>query len=123
MHQGATLGSWKHQGRQLLGDGIIFLGQSFLHERLNLARDVDIDLHPGADDDGVGAKVEGLEHRHGRADAVDPCDIAGRRNNPPPPSAYDDGQVCKGRVIPLFDGGVEAVAIHMGDGEGEELSV
>ncbi len=54
---------------------------------------------------------------------MDPGDVAGGGHDAPPPPADDDGQVGEGRVVPLFDGGVEAVAIHMGDGEGEKLRV
>jgi len=83
----------------------------------HLAANPDIFGHVGPDDGGGGAQRQGLEHRHGRADAEGAGDVARRRDHAALAAANDDRLVGKLRVIALFHGRVERVAIDMGERE------
>lgn len=80
-------------------------------------------VHPGLHDHGVGAELHRLKHRHGRADAADAGEVAAGRDHPAMPAADDDRLVADRRIVALFDAGIESVAVHVGDGEREELGV
>ncbi len=56
--------------------------RQFLHRRADLAPDLDVFLHVGADDHRLRAGLQGLEHRHGRPDAMNAGNIAGGRDHP-----------------------------------------
>jgi hypothetical protein len=94
-----------------------------LHHGADLAADLDIDVHAAAHDDGLGAEFERLEHRHGGAHALDPRDVAGGGDDAAASAADDDGLVAELGIVAFLDRGVEGVAIHMGDGEIEELGM
>ena len=63
------------------------------------------------------ACLQGLEHRHGRADAIDARNVAGCRDDTATPSPNDHRPVGQIRILALLDGGEERVAIDMGDTE------
>ena len=90
---------------------------------LDLARDLDIGGHAGFDDDGVGAELEGLEHRHGGADALDAGDVAAGGDDTALAAADDDGVIGEVGIVALLDAGIEGIAIDMGDGEAVKLGV
>ena len=93
------------------------------HHLPHLAADARIFLHVRPHDARVRAQPQRLEHRHGRAHAVGARDIAGRRR-PRRAAAADDHRLGgKRRIVALFDGGVERVAVDMGDGELAEFVV
>ena len=62
-----------------------------------------------------GQSVQRLEHRHRRAHAIGARDVAGRRHHAALAAADDDGLVGDIGVVALLDGGVERVAIDMGE--------
>ena len=76
-----------------------------------------------ADDDRLRAELQRLEHRHGRADAVDAGDVAGGRDDAAVAAADDDRLVAQAGVVALLDAGIEGVAVDMGDGEVGELGM
>ena len=69
-----------------------------------------------ADDGGVRAQRQRLEHRHRRAHAEGARDVAGGRDHAALAAADDHRLVGERRVVALLDRGVEGVAIDMGDG-------
>jgi len=81
----------------------------------HLAADPDVFGHVGPDHDGVGAQRQRLEHRHRRAHAKGAGDVAGRRYHAALAAADDDRSVCDLRIIAFLDGGVERVAIDVGE--------
>lgn len=56
-------------------------------------------------------------------DAFDAGDVAGGGDDTAFSAAYYDGFIADFRVVAFFNGGVESIAIHVGDGEGCELCV
>ena len=98
-------------------------GRQIAHQRANVARDRCIFSHVGFHDDGFRAGGERLEHGHGGADAADARDVAAGGNDAALAPADDEGLVAKLRIVALLDGGIEGVAIHVGDGEGVQLRV
>jgi hypothetical protein len=86
-----------------------------LHGVTHLAADPDIFRHVGPDHGGGGTKLQRLEHRHCRAHAVGARDVARRRHHASLAAADDDGPVGEIRIIALLDGGVERIAIDMGE--------
>lgn len=87
------------------------------HQVFRLAGCGCIFLHVGPDDNGVRAGFQRLEHRHGGLHAKGSRDIAASRDDSALSAAHDDGLVGEGGVVPLFDGGVEGVAVDVGDRE------
>ena len=87
----------------------------FEHQLFHLAADGDIFLHVGANDHGVRAGLERLEHRHRRLHAVGARDVAGRGDDAALAAADDDGLVHQARVVAFLDGGVEGVAVDVGE--------
>ena len=85
-----------------------------LHGVAHLAADADIFRHVGPDHGGVRAERQRLEHRHRRAHAIGARDVAGRRHHAALAAADDDGLVGELGIVALFDGGVERVAVDMG---------
>jgi hypothetical protein len=98
-------GQWLDQGRQRL------------HGMAHLAADPDIFRHVRPDHDRGRAQRQRLEHRHGRAHAIRPGDVAGRRNHAALAAADDDRLVGDLGIVALLYGGVERIAIDMGEGE------
>jgi hypothetical protein len=98
-------------------------GRQRLHHGAHLAADMDVFVHVGLDDHGFGAGLQRLEHRHGRAHAADPGDVAGRGHDAAPAAADDDRPVAQFRPVALFHRRVEGVAVDMGQREGIELAV
>jgi len=94
-----------------------------LHQRFDLAGDVHIGAHPGGDDDGVGAQLEGLKHRHGGTHALNAGNVAAGGDDPALAAADDDGVIGEGGIVAFLDAGIEGIAIDMGDGEGVEFGV
>ena len=85
--------------------------------------DLGVDGHSWFDDHGFGAEFGGLEHGHGGADAFYAGDIAGGGDDAATAAADDDGLVFKLWIVAFFDGGVEGIAVHVGDGKGHEFGV
>ena len=77
--------------------------------------------HIGLDDDRIRTSLTGLEHRHGRANAISPGHIAAGRNDAPNAAANDHRLVRKARIVAFLDGGIERVAVEMGDGKLEKF--
>ena len=98
-------------------------GGEGLHQGADGAACFDVGGEVGFHDDGLGAELQGLEHRHRGADAVDSGEVAAGRDDAPGAAADDDGLIPQGGVIPLFNAGIKGVAVHVGDGEGFELGV
>ena len=92
-------------------------GRELEHHRADGAGDLDVALHARADHHRLGAELQRLEHRHGRADAVDPRDVAGGGDDAAVAAADDDRLVGEAGVVALLHRGVEGVAVEMGDGE------
>ncbi len=80
--------------------------------------------HVGGNDGGVRAQLQRLEHRHGRAGAELAGDVAGRRHHAASAGVADDDRLL-GQLGPvaLLDGGVEGVAVDVGDAERGDLGV
>ena len=79
-------------------------------------------VHVGPHDAGVRAQAQRLEHRHRRAHAVGARDVAGGRDHAALAAADDDRLVGERGIVALFDGGVERVAIDMGDASAGKAS-
>ena len=73
----------------------------------------DIFRHVRPNHDRGGAERQRLEHRHRRAHAIGPRDVAGGRDHAALAAADDDRLVGKLRVVALLHRGVERVAIDM----------
>ena len=86
-----------------------------LHGMAHLAADPDIFRHVGPDHGGMRAQRQRLEHRHRRAHPEGAGDVAGRRHHAALAAADDDGLVGDLRIVALLDGGVERVAIDVGE--------
>ena len=67
------------------------------HQAADFPRDFDIKAHARLDDHGVGAQLAGLEHRHGRAHAIAPRDIAGGGDHAARAAAHDHRHCRPGR--------------------------
>src|SRR6185295_14903745 len=67
----------------------------------------------GRDHGSLRAERQGLEHRHRRAHPIGARDVAGGRYHAALAAADDHGPVGQLRIVALFDGGVERVAIDM----------
>ena len=85
------------------------------HHLPHLAADARIFLHVRPHHAGLRAEPQRLEHRHRRAHAVGAGDIAGGGDDAAPAAADDHRLGGKRRIVALFDGGVEGVAVDMGD--------
>ena len=72
-------------------------------------------LHVRPDDGGVRAQPPRLEHRHRRAHAEGARDVAGGQHDAALAAADDHRLVGERGIVALLDGGVEGVAIDMGD--------
>ena len=94
-----------------------------LHHRPHLAADADVFLHVRRDHDGVGAGLERLEHRHRRTHAADAGDVAGGGDDAALAAADDDRLVGQLRIVALFDGRIEGVAIDMGEVQAIEFGM
>ena len=93
------------------------------HQVLHLAGCGCVFLHVGPDDNGVRAGFQRLEHGHGGLHAKGSRDVAACRDDATLSAAHDDRLVGEGRVVPLFDGGIEGVAIDVGDRQAFEFVV
>jgi len=93
------------------------------HQRADIARDACIFCHVGFHDDGFRAGGERLEHGHGGAHAADARDVAAGGDDAARAAADDEGLVAKLRIVALLDGGIEGVAIHVGDGKRVKLGM
>ena len=91
------------------------------HQRADAARRGDVLRHVRADHHRVRAEPQRLEHRHGAAHARGPGDVAGGGDHAAPAAADDHRQGQQLRPVALLDAGVEGVAIHMRDGELQQL--
>ena len=91
--------------------------RQFLHQLADLAADLGVFGHVGRQDDRFGTGGQRLEHRHGRADAANAGDIAAGRDDAALAAADDQRLVAQGGIVALFDGGIEGIAIEMGDRE------
>ena len=60
-------------------------------------------------------QLERLKHRHGRFRAEFARDVTGRQHHAAPSAADNHGFVPQARIVALFDGSVEGVAIQMRD--------
>ena len=76
-----------------------------------------------ANDDGIWAEFQRLEHGHGGVHAVDARDVTGGRHDAAFAAADDDGLVADFGVVAFFDGCVKGIAVHVGDGQIEQFSV
>ena len=93
------------------------------HHRPDLAAHRGILRHVRLDDRGVGAGFQGLEHRHGRVHALGTGNVTTRRHDAPVVPADDHRNVAQLQPITFLDGGVESVAVEMGEGETMKLLV
>ena len=93
------------------------LGGHLFHHGADGAGGFHIGVHAGGNDDGIGAELERLKHWHGRPHAANARDIAGCRDNATAASADNHGFGSKRWVVALFNGGIEGIAIHVGDAE------
>ncbi len=66
---------------------------------------------------GFGAELPGLEHGHGGAHAKGAGDVAAGSDHTPMATADDDGDIAKLRPVTFLYGGVEGIAVEVGDGE------
>ncbi len=83
--------------------------------------DARIFCHVGPNDDGGRAQPQRFEHRHGGAHAERARDVAGGGDHAAPPAADDHRTVAERWIIALLDGGVERIAVDMGDRQPREL--
>ena len=93
------------------------------HHRPDLTSHRSILFHVRLDDRGVGAGFQGLEHRHGRVHALSTGDVAACGHDAPVVPADDHRKVPQRRPVAFLDGGVESIAVEMGDGETMKLLV
>ena len=98
-------------------------GRGLEHEPAHFPADGLVLAHVGPDDGRLRAKLERLEHRHGRAHAIDARDIAGGRDHAALPAADDDRLVAQLRVVALLHAGIEGIAVDVRDREQIELGV
>ena len=77
----------------------------------------------GRDDDRLGAGLQRLEHRHGRAHALDAGDVAGGRDDAALAAADDHRLVLQLRIVALLDRRIEGVAVDMGEMQLAELGM
>ena len=91
--------------------------------RAHVAADFAVFRDVRFDDHGLRAAALGLEHRHRRADAVGARHVAAGRDHAAFAAADDHRLVDQRRIVALFDGGVEGVAIDMRDGQALELGM
>src|SRR4029077_12220314 len=89
----------------------------------NLESDRAVFCHVGSDDHRVRARLERLEHWHGRADAVEPRDVAAGEHDAAMSAADDHRPVEQLWMVSLLDRRIEGVAIDVGEGEFGELGV
>ena len=79
--------------------------------------------HIGLNDHRLRAKLPGFEHGHGRANTLNPRKVARRGHNAALPTADNHRAVTDRRVVTLFNGRVEGIAVDVGEGEGGQLRV
>ena len=78
--------------------------------------------HVRRDHRAVRAQLQGLEHRHGRADAEGAGHVAGRDDDAASAGMADDQRLAgELRPVALLDGGIEGIAIDVGDAEALDL--
>ena len=87
------------------------------HGLADLTPDLNVFRHVWLDHHGIGTASLGFEHRHCRVNAVSAGHIACGGDHATLAAADDDRLVGKRRVITLFDGGVECVAIDVSNAE------
>jgi hypothetical protein len=92
-------------------------GREIAHHGAELPADNGVFFHVRANDDCVRAGFQSLEHRHGGMHAECAGDVAGSRHHAAAPATDDHGLFGKARIIALFDGGVERIAIDVRDCE------
>ena len=86
-----------------------------LHRAAHLAADADIFRHVGSDHDGNRTQRQRLEHRHRRAHAIGPRDVAGGRDDAALAAADDDGLVGQIGIVAFLDSRVKRIAVDMGE--------
>ncbi len=87
------------------------------HELADVPADGAVLAHLRLDHHGVRAELQGLEHRHGRAHAIEARDVAGGRDDAPPAAADDHRLVLQLRPVALLHRGVEGIAVDMSNRE------
>ena len=92
------------------------------HARPDFAADRGVMAHARADHHRIRAPLQRLPGRHRRPDAIAARDVACRRDHAALAPADDHRPVADRRVVAFFDRGVERVAIHMRDGQAEQLA-
>ena len=130
-HPAASLPQARHGGallRAIAGRGFgmespVRVFADTLNVAIDLAPDADVLRHVRPDHGGMRAQRQRLEHRHRRAHAVSPRDVAGGRHYAALAAANDHRLVGQIRIVALLDGGVERVAVDVGDGELRQLAV
>ena len=98
-------------------------GGEFAHEGAHVAGGGGVFGEVGADDDGVGAEFERLEHGLRAVDAVEAGDVAGGADDAAGAAADDHRQAREFRAVALLDAGEEGVAVDVGDGEVEQVGM
>jgi hypothetical protein len=94
-----------------------------LHGMAHLAADPDIFRHVGRNHDRGRTQRQRLEHRHRRAHAKRPGDVARRRYHAALAAADDDRLVGDIWIVAFLDGGVERVAIDVGQRQRRQCRV
>jgi hypothetical protein len=87
------------------------------HEPPHLAADTAVFVDVGRDHHRVRARLEGLEHGHGRANAEGARHVAGGRHDAALAPADDHRLVVEAWIVPFLDGREEGVAVDVSDGE------
>ena len=101
-----------------------------LHQRRQIAHhgayrppDARVFGHVRAHDRGLRAELQGLEHRHRRAHAVGPGDVAGGQHHAARAAADNQWFVAQTGVVALLDTGVESVAVNMRNRQRADLAM
>jgi len=89
-----------------------------LHFAAHLTPDRPVFRHVGPYNGRVGAGGKRLEHRHRRAHAIEPCDIAASEHDATGATPDDDRAIGQLGSVALFDSRIKCVAIDMCNREG-----
>lgn len=89
----------------------------FTENRVDFFRCFFIGIHTRLDDGQVGAQFQRMARGHGRPHAVGPRLVIAGGDHPAPVrrATYRQGLLRQARVIPHFDGSVEAVTVDVDD--------
>ena len=91
------------------------------HLGAHFTSDFPILRHVRAYHDRIRAGGQRLEHRHGRAHAVEPRHVTADEHDAAGTAADDDRAISQLGPAALLDGRIKRVAIDMRDGQGAEL--